>query len=233
MKKAHTMKELENIHFIGTSHIAPESVSKVKKLILELKPDFVAVELDKRRLASLLSKKKGSASWRDVGKIGVKGWLFAVLGAWVEKKLGKKVGISPGEEMVQAVKTAQKVSAKIALIDQDIEITLRRFSRALTWREKWNFVVDLVKGLVFRKGIKFDLSKVPPEKIVEKLLKEVKGRYPNVYRVLIKERNQVMARNLAILMKEYPDSVIVAAIGAGHERDMKALLKKYLKAETI
>ena len=53
--------------------------------------------------------------------------------------------------------------------------------------------------------------------------------YPNLYRVLVEERNEVMARNLAALMKNHPDKKILAIVGAGHEEDVlegvKALFK--------
>ena len=76
----------------------------------------------------------------------------------------------------------------MALIDQDIEITLARFSRFLTRMEKWNFVVDIFKALFFRErgmqklGIKkLDLKKVPGREIIKKLLKYAKKHYPNFF----------------------------------------------------
>jgi len=142
---------MARIKIIGTSHIAPESLAKVEKNIREIKPGIVAIELDKKRLFALLSKKQQSISIRDIRRIGFKGWLFALIGAWAERKLGAKVGVSPGAEMLKAVALAQEVGAKTALIDQDIEVTLKRFSKALTWKEKWAFVVDIFKGVVLKK----------------------------------------------------------------------------------
>lgn len=224
---------MENLRIIGTSHIAPESVKKVRKVIHEEQPAVVAVELDRKRLAALLQKGKGKSrtTWKDVRRVGLKGWLFAMLGSWIEKKLGKKVGAAPGDEMLAAIASAHEVNAKIALIDQDIEITLRKFSKALTWKEKWRFIVDVVNGLLFKKGTAIDLAKVPSQKVIEKLIKEVKVRYPNVYRVLVEERNEIMAKRLAKLHQQFPDKMIVAVVGAGHEKEMRHLLKKYLKAE--
>ena len=48
---------VDNLTVIGTSHIAKESVVQVKRVIEELKPSFVAVELDQARARALLSKK--------------------------------------------------------------------------------------------------------------------------------------------------------------------------------
>ena len=223
---------VKNIKIVGTSHIALESLKKVEKVILEEKPGIVAVELDRKRLVALLHKGKSSASLKDVKRIGVKGWLFAMLGAWIERKLGKKVGVSPGAEMLKAIQAAQQINAKVALIDQDIEITLKRFSKVLTWKEKWRFAVDLFKGVILRKGVQFDLAKVPSQKVIDKLIEEVRVRYPNVYHVLVAERNEYMARRLARIRQQFPDDLIVAVVGAGHERDIAELLKRYLKQET-
>ncbi|MBI4918718.1 TraB/GumN family protein [archaeon] len=219
----------KNIILLGTSHIAKESLEKVEKVISDEKPDLVCLELDKKRLLGLLSKRtKGRLSLKDIMRIGVKGYLFSLIGGYVQEKLGKKVGIIPGSDMLHAFKVAKKNQIKIALIDQDIEVTLKKFSKAITWKEKGRFVLDLIKGLVFRKKIlNFDLTRVPEEELIQKLLAEVKERYPNVYRVLVHERNVFMAKHLSEFSKNNPDKKIIAVIGAGHEKEMIKLIKRY------
>jgi len=64
------------------------------------------------------------------------------------------------------------------------------------------------------------------EMVVDKLIKEVKKRYPNLYRVLIEERNQIMASNLYELMSLNPDKKILAVVGAGHEKDIIKIIKE-------
>ena len=216
----------KNLMVIGTSHIAKQSLEDVKNAIEGWKPNIVALELDKRRLYSLF-RKPGKIRIYDIKRIGIKGFIFSLIGAWAEKKLGNMVGVAPGSEMKNAVRLARKNNIKIALIDQDIEITLKRFSKSLTWKEKWNFFADILKAIFARKGvIEFDLTKVPSKKVIKKLVDKVKERYPNVYKVLIEERNEVMANNLHKIMSEYPDKKILAIIGAGHEDDILELIKK-------
>jgi len=218
----------ENLILIGTSHIAKQSLDEVRRVISEEKPDIVALELDRQRLHALMSKEKPK-KWNlyNIRKVGLRGFIFSLIGAWAEKKLGEIVGVSPGSEMKVAVRLAKKNKMKIALIDQDIGVTLRRFSKALSWREKWNFVVDLVKAFVLRKKeVEFDLSTVPDEKIIKKMINKVKTRYPNIYRVLIEERNIIMADNLSKLMERDKSKKIVAIIGAGHEKEIIEMVKK-------
>ena len=216
-----------NLEIIGTSHIARQSLEEVEKAITEGRPDIVALELDNRRLHALMSGEKGKASLKDMGRIGVKGYLFALFGAWAEKKLGKMVGVAPGSEMKHAAMLARNNKIRIALIDQDIEITLRRFSKALTWKEKWNFVADIFKAMFSKKGkVEFDLTKVPEKAVIRKLIGKVKKRYPNIYRVLIEERNEAMAAKLKRLMSDNEDKKILAVVGAGHEEEIISILKK-------
>jgi len=218
----------ENLILIGTSHIAKQSLEEVRKVISEEKPDIVALELDRQRLNALMSKEKPK-KWNlyNIRKVGLRGFVFSLIGAWAEKKLGEIVGVSPGSEMKLAARLAKKNKMKIALIDQDIGVTLSRFSKALSWREKWNFFVDLVKAFVLRKKeVEFDLSTVPDEKIIRKMINKVKTRYPNIYRVLIEERNVIMASNLSRLMEMDKSKKIVAIIGAGHEKEIIKMVKK-------
>jgi len=224
----------KNLTIIGTSHIAKQSLDEVKKAIEEEKPEIVALELDKRRLYALMSKKKEKISFYNIFKIGIKGFIFSLIGAWAEKKLGEYVGVSPGSEMKQAVKIAKKNKIKLALIDQDIEITLKRLSKTLTWKEKWNFVVDILKAVIFRKKeVDFDLRTVPSKKIIKKLINKVKKRYPNIYNVLVKERNKVMAKNLVKLMKTKEESKILAIVGAGHEEEIIDIIKNNINKVDI
>jgi len=219
--------EYRNLTIIGTSHIAKQSLDDVKIAIEEGKPGIVALELDRKRLPALMSTKKGKIRIYDVFRIGFKGFMFSLIGAWAEKKLGEYVGVAPGSEMKQAVRLAKKYNIQLALIDQDIEITLRKLSKSLSWKEKWNFIVDVFKGIVLRKKeVDFDLRTVPSKKIIKTLINKVKKRYPNIYNVLVKERNEVMAKNLVMLMKSKEDEKILAIVGAGHEDEIISLIKK-------
>ena len=212
------------LKIIGTSHIAKQSIREVTEMMESWKPDIVAVELDRGRLQGLLHPQKTKMRLSDIGRVGLKGWLFAQLGAWGEKKMGKTVGVSPGQDMLAAVKIARQQKIPIALIDQDISVTLRRFSKELTWKEKGRFAMDILSSIFSKKKQEFDLRTVPSQDVIDGMIKQVRYRYPNVYKVLITERNIFMARQLAKLMHDNPDKKILALIGAGHKQDIKELL---------
>jgi len=218
------MQSYKNLFLIGTSHIAKESIKEVEDVISKEKPEIVALELDKVRFEGLMNKETGKIQFKHIKEIGFKGFIFAKFGQYVSKKLGKYVGVSPGSEMVKAAEIAKKNNCRIALIDQRIDITLKNFSREITWREKFRFAFDSVINIFKKEKIQVDLNKVPDKEIIVKLLKIVKDRYPNFYKVLVDDRNKFMAKKLFILMQNYEK--IVAVVGAGHEDEILEEIKK-------
>lgn len=231
--------EYGNLKVIGTSHISRQSIKEVKEA-LDSKPDIVAIELDINRLNALKSASKASIRLKDIFRIGLTGIIFALLGSWAQKKLGNIVGVAPGTEMITAVNLARKNNIETALIDQDLRITLARLSKAVTWREKLRFPYDIIKTILFRKsemrrlGIdELDLSKVPEKRVIQLLINELRKNYPNVYRVLVLERNAFMAGRLSHIMRINPQKRIVAVVGAGHEEEIISLVKRLEKEGNI
>jgi pheromone shutdown-related protein TraB len=224
-----------NLRLIGTSHIARQSLKEIKDAFAEENPDVVAVELDRRRLHALITDQKGKVGLGDIARMGVKGYLFAAIGGYVQRKLGSAVGVMPGSEMKLAVQLAAKSKANVALIDRDIEITLQRFSKYLSWKERFRFIADIFKSIFFRKramaefGItdpRMDLSKVPSGELIKKMMEHLRKRYPNIYLVLVKERNKIMANNLYKIMQAQSQAKILAVVGAGHEEEMIEMIRK-------
>jgi pheromone shutdown-related protein TraB len=219
------MLKYKNLIIIGTSHIAESSIREIESVFQKENPDVVAIELDHNRLHAMLSDQKQNYSPSAIRNLGLKGYLFALIGGFIQQKLGDVVGIAPGSDMLRAVRLAQENNKKIALIDQDIQVTISRLSKAIKWKEKLHFVVDLFSA-PFAKKMRIDLRKVPEKELIKKLLRLMKKRYPGVHRVLVEERNKLMALKLSALIDNFHDSKIMAVVGAGHEDDLLALIKK-------
>jgi len=219
------MLKYKNLTILGTSHIAKSSLNEIEAVFQKENPSLVAIELDRNRLYSLLSDKKPSYSPAMIRHLGLKGYLFALIGGLIQQKLGDIVGIKPGSDMLRAVQLAQKNNKKLALVDRDIQVTLARLSKTIGWKEKVHFFIDIFSA-PFSKKVKIDLTKVPEKELVKKLLKIMKKRYPGTYKALVEERNAFMALKLRVLMENYPDNKILAVIGAGHEDDLLASIKK-------
>ncbi len=221
------------ITLLGTSHIAQQSVREIKKTIESTSPDIVALELDARRAKSLFSNQKRKISLGVIPIVGVKGYLFAKIGQIVQQKLGGVVGVEPGADMKEGLVVARKKGLDVALVDQPIEITLKRFSKSLTWRERWHFIADIFGSIFSQKkqleklGMQdFDLTKVPEEVVISKMIGFVRIRYPSIYKTLIDDRNRYMVRKLIALQKKHPGKEILAIVGAGHKEGMQELLHK-------
>ena len=106
---------MAEIFILGTSHIARQSIEEVKRLIETEHPDIIALELDRKRLPALMSNAQRKVDFRAIRQIGLKGFLFSIIGAWAERKLGKIVGVAPGSEMKKAVILAKKNKKEIAV----------------------------------------------------------------------------------------------------------------------
>jgi pheromone shutdown-related protein TraB len=215
----------KNILIIGTSHIARQSINDIKNQFSELDPDIVCVELDPKRLHALLTDAKPDYSLAGIRTYGLQGYLFAVIGGFIQKKLGNVVGIKPGSDMLTAINLARDNKKQLMLIDQDIDITLRRFSKEFTFKEKMRLVWDIIRS-PFAPKMKINLNEVPQEKLIEQMIGQLRDRYPSLYNILIHERNVVMAKNIYNIMNKNSDKKIMIIIGAGHEKDLLKLVKK-------
>src|SRR3989344_2349401 len=221
-----------NLTIIGTSHIAEESVRKVKETILDEKPDVVAVELDHARLHAILSGDKPRMNLAMLRLMGITGFVFFLIGGFLQRKLGKLIGAVPGQEMKTAVEVARENSIRVALIDQPINITMRSIS-AIRAREKLKLITDMFLGIagLDRESAQIDLTKTPPGSFVEMAMKKISKRYPGLYKALVSDRNEHMARVLSRIMKIEPQSRIVAVVGAGHEKEIVRILKTTLSGK--
>lgn len=195
----------EMIHVFGTSHVSQESLDLVEEKIEEIDPEVVALELDTLRLNSLLNdrqEKKG-------------GPLFVRLLQYFQKSIGEKTGVMPGEEMLHAYRTAEKNDIEVALIDQDIRITIRKLKDVSFW-EKLKAGAQLVVGMVMQGS--FDMvEEIPEEELIGRLLFEMEFKFPEMYDVLVEQRNQHMAESLKML-EDSTDGDIVAFVGAAHRK---------------
>ena len=99
----------KDITLVGTAHISRESADLVSQVIEETKPDTVCVELCQSRYDSLTQKKK----WENTDLLKVikekKAFLLLsnLLLASFQRKIGQKLGIRPGEEILQAIRSAE------------------------------------------------------------------------------------------------------------------------------
>lgn len=222
------MYKYKNLTVLGTSHIAKQSIDQVRKAFKIIKPDIVALELDKPRFLALTSKNK-IISLKKYKGLNFKSFLFNLIGSYIEKNLSKQTGFSPGTEMKTAINLSKKQKIRIELIDQPINITINKLTSQLTRKEKLSLLKEILLFPFSKNKIEFNLDEVPSEEIINKLIKETKEKYPTIYRILVKERNEYMAKALYKIINTNPDKKILAIVGAGHQKEIIGELKSIKK----
>ena len=216
----------KNLVLLGSSHISIESIKEIKTYLDKNKPSIIASELDKNRYMALVSKDPRSSSIQIIRELGFGAFVINKIGQKIERELGKLVGVTPGSEMLAAINIANEKNIPLALIDQDIRLTLKRLSKKLTLKEKLRFVVDIFLSLFPSKNkIKIDLRKVPSQELIKEMILKIEERYPTIYKVLIEERNKTMSSNLLRISKDIKGEIFVI-IGAGHLDGLIDQLKK-------
>lgn len=206
------------INLYGTSHVSKESIELIDRKIEEDDPDVIALELDYIRLKALLDQTNGSRN--DSKNLS----LFLKLVKKFQNKIGSKTGVMPGQEMIYAYEKAMERDLEVALIDQDIRVTLDRL-KTVSKREKVKASLSLIISYIIPFG-KVDLSGIPDEERINELLEEMKKRYPGLYRVLVAERNNVMIDSLLKIQEENPEKDITAFVGAAHKKDVQEQIKE-------
>jgi len=71
--------------------------------------------------------------------------------SYLQRKIGDDMGVKPGSEMLAAIETAEEIGAKVALIDRDISITLKRALNKMTFFEKAKFVYGILASFSAKK----------------------------------------------------------------------------------
>ncbi len=203
------------IILVGTGHVFQESVDLVRNTILEVHPHCVALELDRERLQALQGnvRKPGLSILR----MGIRFTILGSILSYFQDKVGEQTGVSPGAEMMEAVRAAQDVNAKVEFIDAPVLITLNRLISEMSFFETVRLIFYMLTPS------KIELDKVD-EPMVTDLTEELHRLSPSAYRVLIEERDRVMAHNLLQL-----SGVTVAVVGAGHVKGIKHFLMETYK----
>jgi pheromone shutdown-related protein TraB len=214
------------VRVIGTAHISSSSVAAVKAQIDAFQPDIVAVELCASRHTALTSNrrldKEGLLKVVKEGKAPLV--MLQSLLAAEQRKMGLDEGEQPGAELLAAVKTAEEANLEVALIDRDIQTTLRRAWKRMKFFEKVKILWSLLGD---------DEDDDAPEvsqlledqDLLSSLMEELKTFSPGAGAVLIDERDAYLAGKIAALEKS-SDKRILAVVGAGHLRGIEAHLNE-------
>lgn len=204
------------MRIIGTSHVSSHSMKTIKEE-MKKRPQCLAVELDYLRYLAL---KKGSQPGR--------GPLFLRILSWIQRKIGEKTGVFPGEEMLIAIEIARQEETKFFFIDLPMK-KIQEKLMSIPVTEKIRLLkFSLVQFITGR----YNFEKVPSQALVAESLEEFSKRCPQMHRLLVEERNNYMAERVINLSQTYEDILLV--VGAGHVQGLLSILEtKGLQVEII
>ncbi len=212
----------QTIYLLGTAHVSKESVDEVEALIAEVEPEAIAVELCPTRYEALTAADK----WKnlDIFKVIREGKLLMLLGnlalSAYQRRIGKELGVEPGAELMAGVNAAKNRDIEPALIDRNIQTTLRRTWRNVGFFKKLMLLSETLAG-VFDSGEDDEVNAETVEALKEKSnLEDAMGEFakalPEVKGPLIDERDLFMVSKL----REIDAKTVVAVVGAGHVAGM-------------
>ncbi len=205
---------------VGTAHISRESVDLVRKVIEAEKPDCVCIELDTQRFEALSQQKRFEAlDLREViRKQQLAALLMNLLLASYQKRLGGKLGVTPGSELLEAARVAEENNIPISLCDRDIRITLRRAWGALSFWKKAMLVSSFAASAFEDPELsEEELNRIKQKDVLNELMNELGEAMPALKVALIDERDRFLAQKI----RESKGKKLVAVVGAGHIRGMK------------
>lgn len=205
----------KTVILIGTAHVSQESVDLVKLVIEQEHPDRVCVELDAKRFEAISHPNRWESL--DLKEIIRKQQLSTLMVNLIlssfQKRLGDKLGVIPGTEMLEAIRMADKHDIPVTLADRDVRVTMRRAWRNTPFWRKSLLMSSLMLSI-------FDTTEVSEEEIrnlkkqdvLSEMMKDLGKEVPTLKTVLIDERDHYLAKKIA----DASGTRIVAVVGAGH-----------------
>jgi pheromone shutdown protein TraB len=138
-----------------------------------------------------------------------------------QRRMAKGFGTELGSEMIAAIDTAQGAGIPSLLIDAEAATLFGRLWKEMPLKERMLLFVSALTGLfASKKKVQKELDKFSEHE--SEYLAEFGKEFPTLKKVLIDERNQLMAGRIADAEARYIN--VVAVIGDGHVEGISSLL---------
>ncbi|XP_049866538.1 traB domain-containing protein-like isoform X2 [Pectinophora gossypiella] len=215
------------VYLVGTAHFSLESQEDVSRVIQEVNPHIVMVELCEQRTNILLLDEEiimREAKNINIKKIratmqqnGVFNGLMYILLLNMSAHITRELGMAPGGEFRRAMAEAKKIpNCIVQLGDRAIDITLHRAIASLSWGQTIRFIWHL---LTSNQTISVEeVEKCKQKKMLEDMLEEMAEEFPALKRVFVVERDMYLCHSLqvAALQPRRESCRIVGVVGIGH-----------------
>jgi pheromone shutdown-related protein TraB len=195
----------------------------VRRVIETEKPDHVCVELDEQRFKALSQKNR----WESLNLKQVirnrqlPTLLINLLLSSFQKRIGGKLGVLPGTELLEATKAAEDHGIPYSLCDRNIRVTMLRAWRSMSLWKKNQLLAAILAGAAGSEELsEEELARMRQHDVLSEMMNELATAMPNLKRILIDERDTYLAEKIL----QADGKRIVAVVGAGHVEGIKAAL---------
>ncbi|CAH0407828.1 unnamed protein product [Chilo suppressalis] len=215
------------VYLVGTAHFSLQSQEDVSRVIQEVNPHIVVVELCEQRTNILLLDEE--IILREAKNINIKmirstmaqngvfNGLMYILLLNMSAHITRELGMAPGGEFRRAMAEAKKIpNCIIQLGDRAIDVTLHRAIASLSWGQTIRFIWHL---LTSNQTISVEeVEKCKQKKMLEDMLEEMAEEFPALKRVFVVERDMYLCYSLqvAALQERREPCRVVGVVGIGH-----------------
>ena len=215
----------KTVILVGTAHVSQESVETVKLVIEQEHPDDVCVELDAKRFEAISHPNRWESL--DLKEIIRKQQLSTLMVNLVlasfQKRLGDKLGVLPGMEMLEAIRMAEKHNVPVILGDRDVRVTMRRAWRNTPFWRKSLLVSSLMLSIFDTTEVSEDeIRNLKKQDVLSEMMKDLGKEVPTLKVALIDERDRYLAKKIV----EAPGKRTVAVVGAGHVAGIRKTIEQ-------
>jgi pheromone shutdown protein TraB len=221
--------EIDRVVFVPVIHTDLESVEHVRQVVRDVKPEVVAVELDRDRYNQLMNP-QNSEDEPVPRPTGDSAQDLMQQMAILEKSLGQLTGSNIGDEMLAAIEEGRALEAKIALVDRPIQETIKAMMK-VPLNELYgmfNSLPDAAKDIEGGDAVDI-LEMLKKDGAISEIMQEFQAEFPGLTKVLINERDEYVAKALRFILNDAKGK-IVAVLGAGHIKGVKASLAGLLES---
>ncbi len=221
----HVQVEDKDVYLVGTAHISKESVEDVRTTVEQVHPDAICVELCKARYQTMTQ----ADNWRkmDIFKVIRQKKAVFLLAQLIlssfYRRLGQKLGVQPGAEMLEGIHLAEQTGSTLVLADRDIDVTLKRVWGYLGFWRKLMLATEILTSLLLTEKIDADMiEQLKKQDQLEAIMAEFARHFPEIKRRLIDERDTYLAQKI----RTAPGKTVVAVIGAGHVEGIRSQIRQ-------
>lgn len=204
------------IKIISTDHLMNKEV--IYNLIKKEKPDVIAVELCETRFALMVTPLLNNFIDEKPKEEKEDNSLIGKISKAIKGK-AEKENLQVGSDQINACLYAKENNIPLEFVDLDITKT-KYLMDLLPENERNGFLNEILafQNMTLKESTA-DITKEDAD--VEKLLLEMKAKFPIAFEFLVNYRNLVIINNILKLEKKYPDEFpfvkkILVLLGKGH-----------------